>query len=46
MVPIQVRVPRPLRTDFKVLCAQRGTDVSTVLRTYIEQAVAKSKENQ
>ena len=40
---ILIRVPSQLKKDFQIICLQQDTNMSDVLRTYIENYVKKHK---
>lgn len=42
-VSLNVRMPTGLRAEFTALCASRNTEVSKVIRRFIEREVAAAK---
>lgn len=41
---IMVRVPPELKKEFQILCLQNDTNMSDVLRQFIEEYVEKNKK--
>lgn len=40
---IMIRVPAALKKEFQILCLQKDTNMSDVLRAYIEEYVEQNK---